>query len=294
MTPVYDVALVGSSGFLGSAVARALAIRGERVAAFTLDEPPMVDGALDPRFAGVRSVVWVAARVNPVLAVQHPELADVETAEFRDFLRAAGDLRPAPRVVFVSSGGTVYGPPARAPFSEDHPTHPVNAYGALKRDLEIALAASGLDHVILRVSNAYGPGQRPAPGQGVVAHWLEAVREGRPITVYGDRASTRDYVFIDDVVRALVRAHGAEGPLPGIVNIGSGVPSTLDHVLAALEAAVAPRAVAVAEKPARDTDATHAWLDVSLARSALDWEATVGLDEGVARAWAALTGEASS
>jgi UDP-glucose 4-epimerase len=152
--------------------------------------------------------------------------------------------------------------------------------------MEQDLENSGLEAVAVRVSNAYGPGQVPAPGQGVIAHWLSAALAGGPITVYGDRVSTRDYVFIDDIVEAMARIHASAAAVPAIVNVGSGVPSTLGEVLAAVGAAVGVDRVEVREAPRRGTDTTHNWLDVTRAREALDWSAEVPLVEGVVRAWA--------
>lgn len=288
MTTVYDVALVGSSGFLGSAISDGLEARGARVARFTRDAPVLHAGAVDERAASARTVVWAAAHVNPVLAVQRPDLVALERAEFAAAMGAFAALNRPPRLVFLSSGGTVYGPPDRAPFTERRVPHPVNAYGALKSALETQLHAIGLDAVALRVSNAYGPGQVPAPGQGVIAHWLSAALRREPITVYGDRVSTRDYVYIDDVVEAVVRVHELGGSFPPALNIGSGTPSTLNDVLAAVRAAVGADRLEVREEAQRETDTSHTWLDVSLARSALGWNANMGLAEGVASTWASL------
>jgi UDP-glucose 4-epimerase len=288
VTTVYDVAVVGSSGFLGAAIADGFEKRNARVARFTRDAPVLLSGAIDERAAGARTVVWAASHVNPVLAVARPELVAAERAEFLDAMSAFATLRTAPRVVFLSSGGTIYGPPDRAPYAEGRAPHPVNAYGALKSALEARLRSTGLEAVALRVSNAYGPGQVPAPGQGVIAHWLSAALRHEPITVYGDWVATRDYVFIDDVVEAVVRAHELSGGLPPALNIGSGAPSTLNDVLAAVRAAVGADRLEVRVEARRETDTSDTWLDVSLARSALGWNAKVALAEGVESAWAWL------
>ncbi len=288
MTSVYDVAVAGSSGFLGTAIAAGMEARGASVARYTVENPLLRDGVVDEGAARARTLIWAASRVNPVLAAERPDLVRAGTADLVDALRALAALTKAPRIVFLSSGGTVYGPPDRAPFSESCATHPVNAYGTLKRDLERELVDSGLDAIAVRISNAYGPGQVPAPGQGVIAHWLAAASLRAPITVFGDRVSTRDYVFIDDIVEAVARIHECAQALPPVLNLGSGSPSTLDDVLAAVTAAAGAEALDVREAPRRGTDTASTWLDVSLARDVLGWEAKVGLDEGVARAWASM------
>lgn len=286
MTPVYDVAVVGSSGFLGSAIALGLEKRGATVARFTPESPVLKSGSIDERARDTRTLVWAAAHVNPILAVERADLVATERDEFARALGALAALRRPPRVLFLSSGGTVYGPPEQAPYSELAAPHPVNAYGALKRTMEEELEKSGLEAVTARVSNAYGPGQVPAPGQGVIAHWLSAARGREPITVYGDRVSTRDYVFIDDVVEAVARIHESADAVPAILNVGSGVASTLGEVLAAVGSAVGADRLDIREEPRRGSDTTHTWLDVTRARDELGWSAEVGLVEGVARAWA--------
>lgn len=288
MTAVYDVAVAGSSGFLGSAIAAGMEARGAAVARYTVERPLLLDGTVDDGAARARTLIWAASRVNPVVADGRPDLVVAERVDLADTLRALGALPNPPRVVFLSSGGTVYGPPDRAPFSEACVPHPVNAYGTLKWELERELLGTGLDVVVARISNAYGPGQVPAPGQGVIAHWLAAAARLAPITVFGDRVSTRDYVFIDDIVEAVARIHGSGAALPPVVNVGSGRPSTLDDVLSAVRAAVGADGLDIREAPQRATDTVSTWLDVSLARDVLGWEAKVGLDEGVARAWASM------
>ena len=230
--------------------------------------------------------MWAAAHVNPILAVERADLVAAERDEFARTLRALAALPRPPRVLFLSSGGTVYGPPERAPYSELAAPHPVNAYGALKRAMEEDLERSGLEAVTVRVSNAYGPGQVPAPGQGVIAHWLAAALRREPITVYGDRVSTRDYVFIDDIVEAVARIHASADAVSAILNVGSGVASTLGEVLAAVGSAVGADRLEIREEPRRGTDTTHNWLDVTRAKKELGWTAEVRLVEGVARAWA--------
>lgn len=288
MTSVYDVAVAGSSGFLGAAIAAGFEARGATVARHTAEDPVLRGGRIDDGVAHARTLVWAASRVNPVLAAERPDLAAAERADLAEVVRALVALPSPPRVLFLSSGGTVYGPPEQAPFAESCEPHPVNAYGALKRGLEQELLNSGLDVVVARIANAYGPGQVPAPGQGVIAHWLTAAATRAPITVFGDRVSTRDYVFIDDIVDAIARIDDNRGSLPDVVNVGSGSPSTLDDVLAAVRTAVGAEGLDVREAPRRATDAASTWLDVSLARKVLGWEARVGLDEGVARAWASM------
>lgn len=281
---MYEIVVVGAGGFLGSAVVRAASARGVAVGAFDRSRPVLADGHLAEGVSESTAVVWCASQVNPVIAAQHPERGDADVATFRAVLDALAANESAPRVVLLSSGGAIYGPPATAPYRESDAPSPVNEYGVVKLRKEQALGTSGLDGVALRVANAYGPGQRPAHGQGVLAHWMTAVAEGRPVGLFGDPDATRDYVYVDDIADAVIAA-ATVPTVPPVVNIGSGEATTLEHLLDALREAVAPAGVEVERRPARATDTTHSVLDVTLARVALGWTASTGLREGVKAMW---------
>lgn len=282
---MYEVAVVGSAGFLGGAICEVFAAAGVSARGFTLDDPLVSDGVLSPDALAARTVVWCASRINPRLAVEEPALIDADKRDLDQALHLFSDAGLAPRFVSFSSGGTLYGPPSTPPFTENDAVHPVNDYGAAKHEIENHIMQSSLDTVALRVANAYGPGQRPAPGQGVLAHWMEAVLSGGEVHLYGDPDTTRDYVYVDDIARAALAAHHADST-PSIINIGSGVPTTLDELLEVLRPVVAPHALRVVRHEARATDAAHSTLDVSLAADALGWRPRVSLAEGVARMWA--------
>lgn len=287
---MYEVAVVGAAGFLGGAVMDAFTAVGAKVLPYTLDRLLFQDGAMDPEARGVRTVVWCASRINPRLAAENPELVDLDRADLAEALAEFSSWETPPRVVTFSSGGTVYGPPAEPPYVEATEPAPVNAYGWAKLNLEEQLRESGLETVSLRIANAYGPGQRPAPGQGVLAHWMEAILKGEDVHLYGAADATRDYVYVDDIARAAVAAHAAEAP-PAVVNVGSGVATTLDDLLDALRPAVAPHEFGVVRHPPRDTDTLHSTLDITVAREHLAWEPQVSLAEGVAQQWSWRSGQ---
>lgn len=275
---MYDVAVVGSRGFLGSAVAAELDRRGAAIGRFTKDN--RYDG-------GARTAVWAAGHITPA----DTSLAAHALEDFGAFLDIAGSSDHPTHVVLLSSGGAVYGPPAVAPFHETDEPSPANEYGRVKLDEERLLAASGLEHTILRIGNPYGPAQvalarGPRGGQGVIGHWLAAVQDGRPITLFGDGSVVRDYLYIEDLAAAVATA--AERRLPGVVNIGSGAGTSLAELLDLVHDAVAPLEVTVHREPARGIDPPAAWLDTTRARTELGWEPTVSLIEGLSRTWAAV------
>lgn len=272
MSTVYDVAVVGSGGFLGSAITAALTARGANVGGFTKDRPFT---------GGASAVVWAAGHVTPV----NTDAGDRALADLAGLIEIARRSAHPTHVILLSSGGAVYGPPATAPFSEEDEPTPANEYGRIKFAEEQLLSDSDVPHTVLRVANPYGPGQTGAT-QGVLGAWLRAVRDGQPVTLFGDGSAVRDYVFIDDFAAAAAAA--AERLPGGVINIGSGEGTSLAELLDIVTDAVAPIPVEVRREPSRGIDAPAVWLDVTRARETLDWTATTPLAEGIARTWEAI------
>lgn len=281
-------AVVGAAGFLGSALVHTLRADGVPVATFTRKTPFLTDsGSPDDGLPAARTVFWLASSINPAIAESEPGRVREDREVFCSLLRALERLADPPRVVLVSSGGTVYDPRLPPPYREDSPARPRGAYGRAKLDLERLLhgapGAAGRS-LAVRVSNAYGPGQPAASGQGVIAYWLRALAAGEPITIFGDPATTRDYVYVDDIAAALAAVHRHPGPLPPVLNVGSGRPTSLTE-LAALVRAAAGDGAAVEHRPARGFDVPHSWLDVRLAADLLGWHPRTSLPDGIAAAW---------
>jgi UDP-glucose 4-epimerase len=281
------IAVIGAGGFLGSALLRRAAQAGVPCAAFTRSTPFLRDGRPAPEIATARTIYWLATSINPAVAESRPEMIAADRAAFVSMLRAVGELPAQPRLVLLSSGGTVYDPSLPPPYHESSPTAPRGAYGRAKLELEELLAGSGLPAVVIRPSNAYGPGQPARRGQGVVAYWLRAVAQGEPITIIGDPGTTRDYVFVDDVSDALLAVHEAEGRLPATINIGAGEATSLAR-LAELIQQVAGDTRDIGYEPARGFDVPHTWLDVRLAGEALGWRPRTSLPAGLTATWRAL------
>ena len=275
MSTVYDVAVVGSRGFLGSAIASEFERRGAHVGRFTKEQP----------FAGgAATVVWAAGHVTPADTTRR----QAALADLAGLVGAARRSAPSPHIVLLSSGGAVYGPPALAPFSEADEPSPPNEYGRIKLAEERLLADAGLPHTTLRIANPFGPAQvaggRP---QGVIGVWMRAVLAGEPITIFGDGSTVRDFVYVDDVAAAVAAAveRAPEGP----INIGSGLGTSLADLLETLRATVGTREIDVRREPARGVDPPANWLEVSRALEELDWRPATSLAEGLARTWAAVS-----
>ena len=193
------------------------------------------------------------------------------------------------RVVFTSSGGTVYGPAQELPISEIHPQNPINAYGitklAVEKYLQMFNHLYGLDYVILRPSVPYGPRQNPLGRQGAVAVFLYRVAHGLPIVIWGDGSTTRDYFFVSDLVEALVASVEQKLDQYRIFNIGGAEEISLLKLLEWIEETVGQKAN-VGYHPARQFDAPQIVLDTRLAANELNWYPKVPLEQGLAKTWA--------
>lgn len=138
------------------------------------------------------------------------------------------------RIVYISSGGTVYGIPQTIPIGEDHPTNPISSYGITKLAIEkyIAMYANiqGIDYRICRPANAYGKGQHLLIGQGAIGVFLEKCLKKQTLQIWGDGRAGRDYIYVDDIVQAIIQliAHQGESR---IFNISSGIGSSLNDII---------------------------------------------------------------
>ena len=186
------------------------------------------------------------------------------------------------KVVFVSSGGTVYGVPRTVPIVETHPTDPVCSYGitklAIEKYLRLFHELHGLDYTVLRLSNPYGERQRVHASQGAVAVFLGKVLRGEPIEIWGDGSIVRDYIYISDVVDALVLAR--QPTSDRLFNIGAGQGLSLNEMLAHIEK-VTGRPATRRYLPGRPFDVPASVLCVSRAREGLGWEPNISFEAGL-------------
>jgi UDP-glucose 4-epimerase len=138
------------------------------------------------------------------------------------------------RIIYVSSGGTVYGIPQKNPIGEDHPTEPISSYGITKLAIEkyISMYANihGIDYRICRPANAYGDGQRLHIGQGVIGVFLDSCLKNQPIEIWGDGTVRRDYIYVDDIVQAIVRLIAHQG-VSRVFNISSCIGYSLNDII---------------------------------------------------------------
>ena len=295
--------VTGGAGFIGSHVVDALLARGDEV--HVLDDlsagkrERVDEGAVlhvadvrapDEVFDAVRpdAVLHLAAQANVRTSVERPDHdAEVNVLGTLRILEAA--RRHDAKIVFSSTGGAIYGEcDGRA--AETAERRPLAPYGTSKLCGEEYLATwnrlHGTSHVSLRLGNVYGPRQDPHGEAGVVAIFMGALREGDTPKIYGDGRQTRDYVYVADVVGAILAA--LERDSGGVLNVGTGVETSV------LELYDAVRRMTGIEReptlvPARVGELQRSVLDVSLAARELGWRPQRSLDEGIAETWAWVT-----
>ena len=191
-----------------------------------------------------------------------------------------------PRLIFASSGGTVYGKLRHVPVHEDHPLMPITAYGVGKAAVELYLGhyrtIYGLDCRVARLANPFGADQDIARGHGAATTFLHHALTGRTIVIWGDGEVVRDYIHISDAAAGIVAlACAPQMSGPWIFNIGSGHGVTLNGIVAELEARLG-RTLAVHRECGRSFDVPVSVLDVTLARDTLGWSPLLSFSDGMA------------
>jgi len=197
------------------------------------------------------------------------------------------------RIIFISSGGTVYGNPVYLPIDEKHPTDPLVSYGitklAIEKYLQMFERMHGIKAITLRVANPYGERQRIETAQGAVGVFLHHALKGIPIEIWGDGSVTRDYIHVGDVAEAFVKALEYTGN-KSVFNISSGTGTSLNQLIAMLEAALG-KPIERRYLPGRPFDVPVSVLSNDLAREELNWIPVTSMQEGIARTAEWMAGE---
>lgn len=297
--------VLGGAGFIGSHLVDELVSRGHRVRVFDLPNVStqnlkqsihsieLVGGDFEnisdvlPLLKDIDVVVHLVGTTLPGTSNTNPAY-DVETnviGTLRLFEEAV--RQGVKKIVYASSGGTVYGIPESLPIPEDHPTNPICSYGITKLTVEKYLALFrhlyDLDYAVLRFANPYGPRQRIRSVQGAIAVFLGNVLHDEGITIWGDGNVARDYFYISDLVSACVKAIETQ-TASKVFNIGSGRSTSLNEILAVIRDITGKEPV-VLYTPSRKLDVPINCLDTARAQKELGWSPKVNLEEGIARTW---------
>lgn len=302
--PIRKALVTGGSGFIGTALTRALLDQGIEVnnldfIASRVSDPRLrlfqgsfLDhGLTREALAGVDCVFHLAAttftreaNANPHRDAQENVLGTLSLLDY------AIDAQVR-RVVFCSSGGTVYGPSDLDLIPETAPTNPISAYGvsklACEKYMRLYDRASGsgvgggaLSTVTLRVANPYGAGQNVHKAQGALTTFCHRAVTGQPIEIWGDGSVERDYIEVRDVAAALLMAARATDVSGIEINIGSGQGASLNQLIAEITAQRG-QPPEVSYQPGRGFDVPRNVLDISRAGALLGWAPQVGLSEGI-------------
>jgi UDP-glucose 4-epimerase len=297
------VVIFGGGGFIGSTIADRLLAKGHSLRIF---ERPRVQPYRE--FTDSEEVEWVAGDISSmhdvsdaihgVDSVLHMVSTTLPKSSNDDPIfdvqsNVVGSLHilnamvthRVPSIVFISSGGTVYGNPLYLPVDENHPTNPVVSYGitklAIEKYLQVYELLYGIKAITLRVANPYGERQRLETAQGAVGVFLHHAIKGIPVEIWGDGSVTRDYIHVSDVAEAFSTALEYSGE-QRLFNVSSGVGTSLNDLIDRIED-VLGQSIERRYLAGRSFDVPVNVLCNELARSELDWAPLVSMGEGIGR-----------
>ena len=292
------VLVTGGSGFLGQNIIRRLTGEGYSVSCLDRYEAPFLEecGAkfisgdisevkhLEGVLEGVDAVIHMACTILPQMSNSDPLFDVVTNVGGSLHLLDAAVKNKVKKVIFFSSGGTVYGVPRQVPIPETHPTNPTCSYGISKlmveKYLRLYRELYGLDTCSLRLANPYGPHQRVKSAQGAIPVFCYKTLIGEPIEIWGDGSVRRDFIYVGDVVSAVLKAVGTEEEIPQEINIGSGQAVSIRELLAFIAEATG-KELDCRYKPARAFDVPVSMLDITLAEKYLHWKPETSLADGL-------------
>jgi len=303
-------AVIGGGGFIGSHLSETLLANGHQVTVFDRQEARFITelervGAsittgnflnqddIQKALINIDVVYHLLSATVPQTSIDDP-IFDVQTNILGtlQLLNVAKEAQ-VKKIVFSSSGGTVYGIPKEIPVKESHPTNPISSYGITKLTIEKYLHLYAtlyqMNYCILRIANAYGERQPVTGTQGVIGAFLNKAIHNIDVTVWGDGSVMRDYIYIDDIVNAFIKAGAYEGE-PRIFNIGVGQGHSLNDIINIIEQ-VTQRPLVVNRMPGRIFDIPVNVLDISRAKMYLQWQPMVGILEGISRTFEWMTKE---
>lgn len=293
-------AILGGGGFLGSHITDALISAGHQVTVFDLPEAQYlkycdekganiitgnflnIDSVRDA-IADVDIIYYLISTTVPQTSNENPQF-DIKTnviglINILDEARRLGTKK----IIFTSSGGTVYGIPREVPIKETHSTNPICSYGIHKltneKFLHLYWSLHNLDYCILRIANAYGERQPTGGSQGVIGAFLSKAIHNKEIVIWGDGSIIRDFVYARDIANAVLLASQYQGK-PKIFNVGSGKGHSLNEVADTISRII-NRPLGIKYMPERPFDVPSNVLDITRAKINMGWEPSTDLSEGI-------------
>jgi len=288
------VLVTGGSGFIGSHLVKALVEEGYDVVVVDIKVPNCsIEGvkflkldirnypALRKAIKSVELIVHLAALIDAHESVIRPNLYhEINVNGTLNILRLCKDLKIR-KLIFTSSAA-VYGEARYLPIDEEHSLNPLTPYGATKVACEAYISAFhssyGISAIILRVFNAYGPKQLGTYA-GVISNFIKRALSNKPLIIYGDGKQTRDFVYVSDVVKAIIKALKSNVDF-GVFNVGSGKPTSINE-LAELIKELTNRELKIVHENDRIGDVRHSYANIKRIKEVLEWVAEVELREGL-------------
>lgn len=294
--------ILGGNGFIGSHLVDKMLAKGHSVTVFDKYEEHyrLPIEAVDYHFGDFGNRGLIAEALDSVDMVFHlisttlPKTSnddpafDVQSNVLETLhLLEQCVLRNIKKIVFISSGGTVYGKPESLPIKEDYPTNPECSYGISKLTIEKYLSLynrlHGLNYTIIRPSNPFGPRQNPYGIQGAIPVFLGKMAKGEKIEIWGDGEIIRDYIYIDDLVDGIYRI-ATTHTRSRIFNLGSGIGRSLNQILQAIRQ-VTEITPSVNYTSKRSFDVPAIYLDISRAKDEIGWVPSTEFEVGIERTW---------
>lgn len=303
---IMKIALIGGNGFIGSHLALALSKSGHQLS--------VADQIITPKWGQPQESIryelcdWTQKEsVEPFIAEYKPEIvihlashllpgSDHAEVLYSSELKAQKQLLQVlqhyviPKLLYFSSGGTIYGNNGLSIHSETDQARPISLYGSLKLETEALITRAhqdwALNYLILRPSNVYGVGQSLNSIQGLIAVAMGCIKENKPMTIWGDGSTVRDYLYIDDLVQA-IQGLIEEKIDNEIFNVGTKRGYSVQTVLNLIEE-ITNTTLQKQYQPAREIDVEKNILDTTKLRQMIRWRPRISLREGIARFWKSL------
>lgn len=294
--------VLGGNGFIGSYIVDELVKMGHEVTVFDIGNEkyrkPLFNvnyvlgnindlTLIKNTFKGKDILIHCVSTTVPITSNQNIEF-DIES----NLINAVKLFRIAceqniKRIVYLSSGGAVYGEPEIVPITENSATNPISSYGITKLSIEKYLVYFslnyGIEYNIIRPSNPYGPRQNPYGNQGVISVFLGKVFKDHDLEVWGDGSISKDYIFVSDLAEAIYAASLTEAKNQ-IFNIGSGVGISINDIIASIKN-ITKKEFLVSYYQNNKFDVKHVCLDIENARKKLNFYPKVCMDFGISQTW---------
>lgn len=296
------ILVLGGNGFIGSHLVDKLLFEGHVVRVFDKNGEhyrkalPNVEyhlgefgnrGLLSDALVGIDIVVHLISTTLPKTSNDDP-VFDIQSNVVETlFLLEQCVARKVKKIVFSSSGGTVYGIPQIVPVPEEHPTNPICSYGigklTIEKYLNLYKQLYNIDYVIIRPSNPYGERQNPFGIQGAIPVFLGKILRNEPISIWGTGSVVRDYIYIEDLINAIYCTI-KQNVNSRVYNIGSGQGHSLNDLLTIMKNVTGCN-FTVSYTNSRSYDVPEIYLGITRASNELNWKPTISLEHGIKNTW---------